>query len=642
MEATGRYLLQMACWLAGFWVVYRFLLSKETFYPMNRWFLLAGLLCSLLFPFFPLTYTVAREFPEISTELVLRQGLTEEQQHSSLALNSLLGWIYFAGILFFVFRFLIQTVRLIRLRSRSERIRVKGLVVYRLEKETAPFSFFRNVYVSKSMGDPLVLNTIVAHEKVHIDQCHWADLLLLELARALQWFNPLMHVYRKAMMENHEYLADRGAIGKDITHRNYQAILINQMLGKPVIALASSFTLFHSSKRIKMMKKDKSLPVKRLKLLLVLPLMALIMLGFARPNYVSTENPDLNASANLSIRNGKVFDQWGNALEGVSVSSTSNGNTTRTDANGEFAFLDFASVPEISASKEGYRFVNCLEDSGNGVILMMEVKDKKADHLKIRGKIVDEEGNVLPGTSVIVAHTNVGTVSNVDGEFSLEGVRPDAEIVFSFVGFETQKVKAKKKMKVKMEKQVYRINPSLKVVETNTAPPPPPPTVFDIKGKDGKAPLIVVDGKIHKGDISEIDPETIHSISVIKDESATKAYGPKGENGVIEITTKPQNFFNPNEEVFIVVEDMPEFKGGEKALQEYLVKATANAGEKGTALIGFTVLANGSIDYILVKEGTSAKIKKAASDIVKSMPAWNPGKQRGKAVSVEMEMEIHF
>ncbi|MCF8360451.1 MAG: carboxypeptidase-like regulatory domain-containing protein [Prolixibacteraceae bacterium] len=564
MEAFGKYLLQMACWLAGFWVIYHTLLRKETHYKLNRWFLLAGLFASMVFPLFPLQYRVVKSLPDIPLEVGATAAAAEQEFRHNFAPADILLFLYLAGVTFFVLRFVLQIVKLKRLQASSKRVSVNNTDVYQLEKETAPFSFFSKIFVSKSMGNATVLETVVAHEKVHIEEHHWADLLLYELARALQWFNPLMHLYRKAMMQNHEYLADLGAIGNGIQTRNYQAILINQMFGIPVLQMVSSFTMFNPGKRITMMKKNKSKPAKKLKVLWAVPVIAIILFAFAEPKY------------------------------------------------------EYSGVSDIPAGK---------------------------NTITAKGVVTDADGNALPGTSVIIANTNIGTVSNINGEFELEGIRPDAEIVFSFVGFETQKLKVKKSMKITMEKHVYKINPSLTVVEEKVAPPPPPPppkSLLDIKGKDGKKPLVVVDGKIYEGDISEIDTETIQSMSVIKDESATKTYGSKGENGVIEIITKRKKRSNPEEEVFIVVEDMPKYKGGEKALQEYLVKATANSKENGSALIGFTVLANGSIDNIQIKEGTSDKIKKAAFNIVKSMPDWKPGMQRGKPVRVEMEIQIDF
>ncbi|MBN1925740.1 MAG: carboxypeptidase-like regulatory domain-containing protein [Prolixibacteraceae bacterium] len=567
MEAFGKYLLQMACWLAGFGIVYYILLRKETHYNINRWFLVSGLFVSLVFPLFPLQYKVVKPFPNIPLEVVANTETVESGFRFNLSLSEILMMIYIAGITFFVLRFILQILKLKRLKASSKHILISNTNVYQVEKETAPFSFFRNIYVSKTMDDSTVLETVVAHEKVHIEEHHWADLLLFELARSIQWFNPLMHLYRKAIMQNHEYLADLGALGNGIQARNYQTILINQMFGIPVLQMVSSFTMFNPGKRITMMKKNKSKPAKKLKVLWAVPLIAIILFAFAEPKYEYSGTSTLPAGQNT---------------------------------------------------------------------------------ISVKGIVIDADGEPLPGTSVIVSKTTTGTITDLNGNFILEGIDPDALIVFSFVGYETVKLKADKKMKVKMKKQVYKINPSLNVVETNVAPPPPPPPpkIIDIKGKDGKEPLIVVDGKIYNGDISEIDPVTIKTISVLKEEIDTKAYGAKGKNGVIEITTKSKEFFEKKEiqeeEVFIVVEDMPQFNGGDKALQEYLIKATTNAKEKGSALIGFTVLNDGSIDNVRIKEGTSDYTKKAAYKIVSSMPKWKPGMQRGKPVKVDMEIQIDF
>ena len=321
METLGSYLLQMACWLAGFWLVYAAFLKKETFFELNRWFLLIGLVASMVMPLFPVRYDVVREPIDFSTLKIVGQVATAEVSEGFSASDYLIiGYAF--GVLFFLLRFVWQIAKLRRLRHHSESVEFGSTQLIKLEKDTAPFSFFRTIYVSKKLCGETELKTVIAHEKVHIDERHWADLLLLEVARALQWFNPLLLIYRKAVMQNHEYLADSGTLRNGVSARTYKAVLANQMLGVPVLQVANGFTLFNPTKRILMMNKDKTTPVKRLKLLWALPVIALLLVSFAKPNYVSGENPSTvaNADEKTITVTGKVTDEKGNPIDLTAMS----------------------------------------------------------------------------------------------------------------------------------------------------------------------------------------------------------------------------------------------------------------------------------------------------------------------------------
>ena len=203
----------------------------------------------------------------------------------------------------------------------------------------------------------------------------------------------------------------------------------------------------------------------------------------------------------------------------------------------------------------------------------------------------------------------------------------------------------------------------------NIAPPPPPcDTVFNVKGNGGKQ-LIVIDGVIET-DINKIgNPETIESINVLKGKDAIEKYGHKGKNGVIEITTKnlqreitqhlkantnqavskedtPSNGVAGEKknfsEQFVAVEEIPQFVGGKKALEYFLQTATANSKEKGVVRVYFTVQADGDIDKIKIDDSVSKYLQEQAWKVMKSMPSWIPGKQNGKNVKVDMEINLLF
>lgn len=155
-------------------------------------------------------------------------------------------------------------------------------------------------------------------------------------------------------------------------------------------------------------------------------------------------------------------------------------------------------------------------------------------------------------------------------------------------------------------------------------------------------PLIVIDGVIAENqNIDKIDPETIESMAVLKDESATKKYGEKGKNGVMEITSKSKTPFS-------LIEEMPSFPGGVEALRtfvsstmKYPVIALEN-GIQGQVYVKFVVEKTGTVTNIKISRGVDPSLDNEALRIVKSMPKWNPGKQNGETVEVAYVIPVNF
>jgi TonB-dependent SusC/RagA subfamily outer membrane receptor len=154
--------------------------------------------------------------------------------------------------------------------------------------------------------------------------------------------------------------------------------------------------------------------------------------------------------------------------------------------------------------------------------------------------------------------------------------------------------------------------------------------------------LIIVDGKEYTDDINSIEVKEIVMIEVLKDQTANALYGKKGDNGVVLITTKKIIPKGANDEVFVVVEDMPMFKGGQTALDSYLKQKTSGVKDKGVVSVRFTVNADGRVSNVKAVSVTPKALVKKAEEIVAGMPAWNAGKQRGMPVSVDMEIKIEF
>lgn len=636
MNAFGSYLLQMSCWIGGFWLVYIVFLRKETFFRLNRWFLNIGLLASLIMPLFPVRYAVRIE-PKVPVDLLdLVKLATVVPSTESVQLNY---WLlaYVLGSVFFLIRFLRQTAHLLRMKKKAEIVTLGQSTIYKIDVETAPFSFFSKIYVSKKLSGETELKAVVAHEKVHIDQRHWADLLLLEVARTLQWFNPLLVFYRKAMMQNHEYLADLGAVEAGVSARIYKAILANQMLGVPILQIANGFTLFNPTKRILMMNKDKTKPIRQLKLLWAIPVVALILFSFSKPVYVT--NSALNEAQiidgeTIQVR-GKVLSESGKPMHGASVIVANSNYGTVVDTEGNFTLENVVEGAEVVISFVGYKTLRQKVAPQMGFVMQKEVQVIGYVAKPDKAKSTEDEVFVVMGSKL----KQSGGLNGAKDQplVYLDGKEYNGKID----DIDSETIESISVLKDDAAKSLYGSKGANGVVLITSKEKKP----FTIRGNSSNPnPLVVIDGKITDKNAMELDVDQIESIQVIKDQTAIQKYGEKAKDGVIEVTTKTKSSIqSESDEVFVVVEDKPTYPGGFEALSAYLKNAAEKSGIKGVVVpVSFTVSKNGTIENVRADESVEKKARTKAAEIVKGMPKWNPAKQRGLAVDVDFSVEIVF
>ncbi len=160
--------------------------------------------------------------------------------------------------------------------------------------------------------------------------------------------------------------------------------------------------------------------------------------------------------------------------------------------------------------------------------------------------------------------------------------------------------------------------------EVKPPPPPPPPKMADV--------LNIVDDNV------ELDDEAALFDSEFDEEAEVEFQEVEVEEEVVEDT----------EEVFIIVEQMPQFPGGDEALLKYLATSVKypviaqENGIQGRVFVSFVIDKNGDVTNVRVARPFDPNLDKEAVRVVQSMPKWTPGKQRGKAVKVSYNVPINF
>ena len=272
---------KVAVALLVFYLFYRFLLKKETFHRFNRAVLVGTAVLSFLLPLCIITIHRPLEMVSAVSPGLVEAVLTEPASVVTEGAVSAPWWpvalviLYFAGVAFVLLRLLVSVLSVRRIIRRGERVGEEDGCTFLVSgQETDPFSWMRYVVLSrKDWEGPH--GSILTHEKAHIAYGHSAELLLVDVLSALQWFNPAVWMLRADLQELHEYEADDAVLRSGADIREYQYLLIKKAVGRSGYSVANSFNHSILKNRITMMSKSRSPLARGLRALYLLPLVCL-------------------------------------------------------------------------------------------------------------------------------------------------------------------------------------------------------------------------------------------------------------------------------------------------------------------------------------------------------------------------------
>ena len=274
------YLIKANVVLVVLFGFYQLISGGDTFFKWRRLSLLSIYVLSLLLPTINLASViddgspVANILPRIAYIL---PEVTVQPMPEAFDWHQFMMWMYVAVALALLLRVFWQIVMVCRLALRSKRLMLNGTAVYVLAGDYSPFSFFRWIFLNPVDKTPLQLRQILTHEKTHVAQWHSVDALLSQLFVATFWFNPATWLMRLQVRNNLEYLADRSVINGGTDKKAYQYHLLAVAYRTNVATITNNFNVLPLKKRIKMMNKQTSNPLARLKYLLFVPLTIALM-----------------------------------------------------------------------------------------------------------------------------------------------------------------------------------------------------------------------------------------------------------------------------------------------------------------------------------------------------------------------------
>ena len=512
------YILKSAACLAVFYLFYKLLMSRDTFHRFNRFALLGLLVLSSLLPLVEASVNSPAAVQE--TMLTLEQLLLladiqpEGESMAAATPSATVLWlraallVYLTGIVFFIVRNLCSLARLGRLIRQGKREALDSYLPDRKEKnvrlvvhdyDIAPFSWMHWIVIARK---DLEENgrEILIHELAHIRNRHSWDLLLADLCIFVQWFNPAAWLLKLELQNIHEYEADETVLREGVNARNYQMLLIKKAVGTRLYSMANSFNHSSLKKRITMMLKEKSNPWARAKYLYILPLAALAVTAFARPE-VSAVADEISA---VKVIAPAVHDSiQPNVQPAVAAPSSA---------------LD--QMPEFPGGMEALNTY-----LRNNIRYPQEAQKAGIQGRVIIQFIVSKDGSI----------TDAEVVESVDPQLDAEGLRL---------------IKNMPRWKPGMRKgQAIRVKQTLPIRFAFTKTSDKPENSNSIFLKNGsynsslKDVILLVNGQEVSPEIFRaIDPQRIQSVTVLKDQASLAKYTTdKSKTGIIQVKLKKED-----------------------------------------------------------------------------------------------------
>lgn len=568
METLLIYLLKASGILAIFYIAYQVFLKRETFFSVNRHFLMAGLLTALLLPFVSITNYVeiaATPLDFVADETAAAKATIVDQRFNWVAL---FFGIYILGILIFTTKFIVQIIALLKLVKINKVAKQGRFYHVETNKNIAPFSFFNHIFYNPKLYSESELSTIIKHEKAHSSQWHSFDVLLSHLITIFTWMNPFSWLYQTNIKQNLEFLADESATKEVPSIKKYQYTLLKVSGNQFCTPIVNNFYNSLIKKRIVMLNKSKSNKRNILKIALILPALAVFLVSFNTTDVYIPIPSEYNVFSN-DQQTSKVIEilidknttdkelskiKKDLAKKGVDFSYTVVHNTKNeiTSISVDFATTKddgkkMRSSSSFSNDDEGIDPIHIVYDEDTNSISMgnaglMEIHEDKDVHITVHKDSdksiwvhADSDGDEHKTIEII--DKNGKETIKVNGK---EVTRKEYNAMKEEDGIHEKHIKIKKSHGDK-EENVFIMkmsdddtNMDIDIISEENGK-----ELFFISGDGDEKPMFIIDGKESKEkDMKKLDSSEIATINVYKGEKAKEKYGEKGKNGVVEITTK--------------------------------------------------------------------------------------------------------
>ncbi|MET4081285.1 TonB family protein [Pedobacter sp. UYP30] len=596
----SNYLLLANLYLTAFFIFYKLLLDKETYFKLNRVYLLCAGILSMALPFCRSSWlyndAIGTNVQTIVSWDALAQpvGIIPDEK-ISFTFTDVLAVLYLLGVAFFLGKLILSLIKTRKLLS--------------AETPGAAYSFLGRKVIDPALPAAEVISL---HEDVHIRQFHSIDVLLFELFAIVNWFNPFIHLYKKALQDIHEFLADEASANSHGDKHAYAVLILSNVMGvEPSLLMHGFFKKSLIKKRIYMLHKNKSRRIALLKYGMFLPM---FMLAAVLSSATLNKNKKLATLAD-KVDVEKSIETVNSILpEAMKIAPAKIEKSV--NASQKTKTIEPQNVPGEWAAF--YKFVS--------------------GHLHYPSDAYD---NNIAGNSQITFSVRSGRVVDLSIAKPL-GYGCDEEVMKAVLSYKGLNKTYDGKYAMGVTFAIYDEH------NNNNAQ-----KIAPLEGYTNLKTTILVRYKTTQADKDSIKNVTITQYDKTKaggialNEVQVKDKSSQTEGAVlgVKLTQKPSGDKIYD---FVSIQKQPEFPGGIEKFYQYLSKSirypkkAQEDNKQGKVFLTFIVEEDGSLSDIQVVRGPSEEINDEAIRVLKASPRWNPGIYNDKAVRVKYNIAVNF
>ena len=392
---------------------YKLLFRNSNRFQLNRIVLLTISIFAFALPFIRISIEGQQfqEMPSFKQEMDVifySDAMIETPvETKTLSITDIISYIYIIGVVFFLMKFVYNIFKIYKIKAGKKIETIDNVNFIYTNESHIPFSFLKNIYIPIDNLDEM----IIKHEMSHVKNHHSVDVILMEIMIAFQWFNPFIRMINNELKSNHEFIADSEAIKNEDEKSNYMMLLLQQCTADDFSTIANNFSFLLTKKRISMITKNQKVKGSVIKVLLTLPVFALLILlntqcDNTKPNE-EKQSAVVKADENAGQLLGTIVDRFSEKpIAFATVVLEKDGNDlyyTTSDKNGSYKITRInEGTYNVKVSCDGYESVS---------IRAVNIPVKKLTFQDFWLK--NKEASAAPSQEVVVGQDSIHRVAEV-------------------------------------------------------------------------------------------------------------------------------------------------------------------------------------------------------------------------------------
>ena len=390
------------------WAVYKCALANLGCFRFNRTLLLSCVGISFILPVFILNPFWVADIVENNVEIAFNPVeiayIANTVSEQITPIWDYIVTLFLIGVIVMILYFLVSLVRLALFILKGEHIKQDDCrIILHRHNSVAPFAWCG--YIMMPRRDWYEFGQmIVCHEKAHIECRHWIDLLFMQAAIIITWYCPAIWLLRNELHTLHEYEADSRVLASGVKREEYQMFLIKKTVGARFATLSNCLNHSSLKKRITMMLSSKQTGKARVRAFVMVPAMALALIGLATPAVSAVIN-EVSAATPVEDLRYKISEKSDSTIR-VTERNSDVEVTEKADAADAVPFIKTETAPNFPGGKDKLTefvnknisfpestYVNGILDM-DAVVQLIIAKDgvvKDARIVKSSGQVLDAE-----------------------------------------------------------------------------------------------------------------------------------------------------------------------------------------------------------------------------------------------------------